>query len=384
MGRPLRLGLLSPYFGTVVGGGERYLGTAAQALRDAYPEHTVEFSCPVPVDLAEYGARLGLDLSGLQVYSSNRRVTPVHRFLNSLGPLRPLRNRVVAGQSARATDRYDVLLAMVYAIPVATRSPRSLMLCQFPYRDAGPELDGYRRIVCQSRYVAGWIDRYWRRPADVLQPPIEIASGAAAKERVILSVGRFIGAGHSKRQDVMVQAFRELCDGGLEGWELHLCGSVHSHAAHRGYFERVQELAAGYPIRLHPDAPRAVLDGLYRRAAIYWHAAGFGADAAARPEELEHFGMTTAEAMGAGAVPLVFGAGGQLEVVEAGVTGETWAEPAELKSKTLALIADPARRSALGDAARRSVARFSPEAFRARIVELVAPLVDEALSQDRP
>lgn len=381
MGRPLRLGLLSPYFGTVVGGGERYLATAAQALRDAYPEHVVEFSCPVPVDLAEYGARLGLDLGGLEVHSSNRRVTPVHRFLNSLRPLRPLRNRVLSGQSARESARYDVLLAMVYAIPVATSCPRSLMLCQFPYREPGPELDGYRSIVCQSRYVAGWIDGYWHRGAEVLEPPVESPEAEpdlAAKERVILSVGRFIGAGHRKRQDALVEAFRRLCDGGLEGWELHLAGSVHRDAAHRGYFDEVRRRAEGYPVHLHPDAPRAALDDLYRRASLYWHAAGFGADAQAEPEALEHFGMTTAEGMAHCAVPLVFGAGGQLEVVEPGVTGETWSSLGELESKTLALIAERSRRESLAVAARRSVARFSPQRFRARIVELAAPLVEEA------
>lgn len=380
MGRPLRIGLASPYFGSVVGGGEVYLATAAGALRDAYPQHQVEITCPVPVDPADYGARLGVDLDGLAFHATNRRVTPVHHFLNSLAPLRPLRNHVLAGQARGASGRYDVLLVMVYAIPVASDCPRSLMLCQFPYREP-VTLEGYREIVCQSRYVAGWVQRYWQRSAAVVTPPISIPAAEpdlSAKEDLVLSVGRFFAGGHSKRQDVMVEVFRRLCDGGLEGWELHLAGSVHGAADHRGYFEAIRERASGYPIFLHPDVPRPELNELYRRAALYWHAAGYGADPEGSPEALEHFGMATAEAMGAGAVPIVFGAGGQLEVVDDGVTGLVWTTPGELGEKTLELAGGGARRRAIARAARQAAGRFSPERFRRELVAQAAPLIEEA------
>lgn len=380
MGRPLRLGLLSPYFGSVVGGGEKYLAHAALALRDAFPGHSVEISCPVPVDAEDYGRRLGVNLGGLSFRAANRRVTPAHRFLNSVAPLRPLRNRVLAHQAAAQTARYDVLLAMVYAIPVRTACPRSVMLCQFPYRSPGPEVASYREVICQSAYVAGWVERYWHRRAEVVFPPVQPPAGhaGAAKRPLILSVGRFFAGGHSKRQDFLVEAFRRLCDAGLTGWELHLAGSVHRAAQHRGYFEAVRERSRGYPVALHPDAEPGLLAKLYAEASLYWHAAGYGADPELQPEAMEHFGMTTVEAMAAGAVPLVYRGGGQVEVVEDGVDGVIWSTEAALMDATRQLVADRPRREQLAAAARQAAGRFSVERFRSEIVAAVAPLVREA------
>ena len=57
-------------------------------------------------------------------------------------------------------------------------------------------------------------------------------------------------------RSLLVEAFRRLCDGGLEGWELHLAGSVHrSRPEDVHYVERVRALAAGYPVVIHEDAP---------------------------------------------------------------------------------------------------------------------------------
>ena len=69
------------------------------------------------------------------------------------------------------------------------------------------------------------------------------------------------------------------------------------------------------------DVPRDELLELYSRASLFWHAAGHGQDDRRHPERLEHFGITTVEAMAHGAVPLVFPAGGPAEVV---ADGRTW------------------------------------------------------------
>lgn len=379
MGRALRLGLFSPYFGSTVGGGEKYLAVTAEALRDAFPEHSVEILAPVPADPARYRAMLDVNLDGIRLVSTTPRVTAVHRLANRIGPLRPLRNLVIAAQAGRATAGYDLLLAMVYAIPVRSRARRSVMLCQFPYPDPDPrDLDCYELIVSQSEYVRGWIGTYWKREATVVNPPIDLQPGEPrwdAKENLVLAVGRFFASGHSKRQDLLVESFRHLCDGGLEGWTLHLAGSVHTDAVHAGYYERVAARASGYPIVLHPDAAHSEVEDLYRRAAIFWHAAGYGADPLLKPANLEHFGMTTAEAMAAGAVPLAYGVGGQVEVISNGTDGYLWNDPAELERRTLELVADPALRRRLGTAAALSVQRFSRAAFTTRMLDLLTPLV---------
>ena len=378
MGRPLLIGLHSPYWGSTLGGGEKYLGVTAEAIRDAFPGNRIEIGGPVPADRERYESVLGLDLGGIELVSGNRRVTPVHRLANRLTPLRPLRNRVIAAQAVRATARYDLYLAMAYRIPVHSRARRSVVLCQFPYRSK-VGVGEFQRVICQSEYVREWTRQYWEVDPLVVNPPIDRAPEEpdwSAKERRILSVGRFFAGGHSKRHDLLVEAFKRLCDGGVEGWTLDLAGSVHREGPHRGYYEGVKALAAGYPVEFHPDAALPALLDLYRRAALYWHAAGLGA-AEGEPEQREHFGMTVAEAMGFGAVPVVYAAGGVGEIVRDGADGLHWQSFDELVSLTQELADDEPRRRALGTAARASSARFGRVVFKRKMAEALAPLVEE-------
>ena len=203
----------------------------------------------------------------------------------------------------------------------------------------------------------------------------------ALKERRILSVGRFFAGGHSKRHDVLVEAFKRLCDGGLEGWRLDLAGSVHREGPHRGYYERVRALAEGYPVDFHPDASLEQLLELYRRASIYWHAAGLGS-AKDDPEQREHFGMTVAEAMGYGAVPVVYAAGGVGEIVHDGTDGVHWESFEELVDLTRLLADDEPRRQELGEGARAASARFGRAVFKRKMAEALAPLVEELAAGD--
>jgi len=406
---PLRIGLYSPFFGSTVGGGEKYLAVTAEAIRDGFPGSRVEIISPVPADRERYERMLEVDLQGIDLVSTGPPVSGLQRRLASIRALRLYRNLVVSARSARSTRRYDLFLSMVYVLPAFSRARKSVILCQFPYELGrikwkrwglltplyllytlpyrllrGPLLGSgpseFDKVVCQSEYVRHWVQEYWSRDADVVNPPIDIPAAEpelARKGKVILSVGRFFAGGHNKKHDVMALAFRELVDAGLEGWELHLAGSIHHDDASREYLERVRELARGYPIRLHLDIPFTELQELYDRASIYWHAAGYGVDQEQSPAELEHFGMTTAEAMAHSAVPVVIAAGGQLEVVEDGVSGFHWRTPAELQEATLRLAGDPAlwRRMAL--AARERARRYSRPEFKRRMRESLQPLVAE-------
>src|SRR5215475_1999551 len=73
VGRTLRIGIYSPFFGSTVGGGEKYLGVTAEALRDAFPKASIEIMSPVPADQARYEAMLGLNLQNITFRSTNTR-----------------------------------------------------------------------------------------------------------------------------------------------------------------------------------------------------------------------------------------------------------------------------------------------------------------------
>ncbi len=229
-------------------------------------------------------------------------------------------------------------------------------------------LDSYDAVVANSAFTAGWIRELWGRDSTVLHPPVSMRS-PGSKQPVILSVGRFIptGKGHSKKQLELLRAFRRLVDEGRRGWTLHLVGGLAD--AGRAYFAQLQTEAAGYPVVLHPDASGAELADLYGSASLYWHAAGLGED---DPERLEHFGISTVEAMSAGAVPVVIGRGGLLETVRDGVDGYLFDDVDALVARTRELIADPALLARMSAFAQRRAEDFSLPAFDAHLRELLA------------
>jgi glycosyltransferase involved in cell wall biosynthesis len=113
---------------------------------------------------------------------------------------------------------------------------------------------------------------------------------------------------------------------------------------------------------------------LYRQAAIYWHATGLHEDENRHPDRFEHFGITTVEAMSAGAVPVVIGAGGQREVVRDGVDGYWFTDLDGLVARTRELIDNPDRRALMAGSARQAAQRFSVDAFADAVVEEVTAL----------
>jgi glycosyltransferase involved in cell wall biosynthesis len=258
--------------------------------------------------------------------------------------------------------------------------PRRWLGARFPWLLRDPTdlsfLDHYERVLANSEYTRGWIRRLWGVEADVLFPPIrahELRPGA--KGRRILSVGRFIapGVGHSKKQLEQVRAFADMVgQGGLDGWELHLVGGC--EPAHRRYLEEVRRAAAGLPVGIHANAPRSLVDELFAGSAVFWVATGLGEDEERAPWLFEHFGITTAEAMAAGCVPVVIDKAGQREIVRHGVDGYRWSTLAELEAYTRALAADDALRARLAAAAVRRAGDFSEEAFAARWREIAAGL----------
>jgi len=230
------------------------------------------------------------------------------------------------------------------------------------------QVDTYDTIWAISHFTRHWINVYWKRPSDLVYPMVEVESfRPAVKEQAILSVGRFFVAAHNKKHLVMIQAFKKLVDGGLTGWTLHLAGGVVDDPIHQRYLESVRGAAQGYPIEIHANIPFAKLVELYGWCAIYWHAAGFGEDEDREPIKLEHFGVTTVEAMASGCVPVVIRKGGQTEIISHGQTGFLWNEIEELQAYTMRLIQDESLRQEMAHNALTDSQRFDRTHFGAAI-----------------
>jgi len=236
-------------------------------------------------------------------------------------------------------------------------------------------LSKYDRIISISKFTSEWIGRRWNLPSIELQPPIDTnvfsADRSTPKEKIILSVGRFFAAGHNKKHHEIASAFIRMRREGYisEEWRLVLVGARHlEHQKHIEYFDKLQALCAGHPIDIKPDLPFTELLTYYRRASIYWHAAGWGEQVEQYPERFEHFGMTTCEAMACGCVPVVFDAAGQKEIVNSTEIGFRFSSYEMLAQQMKFLTnADPKVLSEIGIKAQLSITRFSSSSFKQKV-----------------
>ena len=252
--------------------------------------------------------------------------------------------------------------------------PASLAQRLTPVR-FGDFVGSYDLFVANSRYTGSWAKQYWGVDTEVLSPPVHLRS-PGPKEQLIVSVGRFFGAGsgHSKRQLEMVHAFRNLVEAGLTGWRLVLIGGCSPE--HREYAMEVRRAAEGLPVEVRLSAPGEFVDASLAAASIYWHAAGLNSDLQAHPDRAEHFGIAPVEAMSAGAVPVVFAAGGPAEVVQHDVNGLLYRSIDELVANTRALIDDPSRMARLAAAAQASAQGYSRADNEAGVRRLVQQAIN--------
>lgn len=241
-----------------------------------------------------------------------------------------------------------------------------------PTQGFSPEfLESYDTVLANSPYTARWTETLWGRSAEVLPPPVQLRA-PGTKRNLILSVGRFFppGEGHCKKQLELVQAFRAAREQGLDdSWELALVGGCNKD--HRRYVEDVREAAIGLPVSFHVNARGEDLAELYEGASVFWHAAGLGEDLEVHPDRLEHFGISTVEAMSAGAVPVVYQEGGPADLVTEGRCGRTYSTPDDLARATIALVRAPGELARSSDAAREYAERFAFDVFADGINEVV-------------
>jgi glycosyltransferase involved in cell wall biosynthesis len=300
----MKIGFYSPYFDSM-SGGERYLLTLASHWSQ---RHDVFLFWDDPEILAESEKRLHIDLTRIQTSENVFKTKNVFKKL--------------------AISRgYDLIFFLTDGSIPTTFAKRNILHFQVPFQEISVhpiKLLRFQAIVCNSFFTKDHLDQHVGKRSLVIYPPVEpIKRTRSTKDNVILSVGRFHPL---KKQDVLIDVFRKAIKAKLlSGFEFKLAGGL--QPADKAYFDALKRAAKGLPVRFFPNCTSLSLTALYNEALVYWHAAGYGAT---KPEHMEHFGITTVEAMSAGCIPVVYNGGGQAEIMNRNL----WTTPDECLEMT--------------------------------------------------
>lgn len=345
----MRIGIYDPYLDDL-GGGEKYMMSIAQLLSHT---HDVSVFWDKKEDVDLLLKRFSLDLSRIKLVTNI--FSPKVSLLERLGKSRA----------------YDVIIVLSDGSIPLVLSKKLFLHIQQPLSNEKKgiwtlfKLSRVTAIFCNSQFTKNFVDNAFSKKTQVIYPSVPIHARQVKKENIILHVGRFrvknIGIGDYKKQSVMIEAFKKIIDKDLKNWKFVLAVSVRDEDM--DVFEKMRESSKGFPIEFEINKSNEDLWSLYSKAKIYWHASGYGEDLSVHPEYAEHFGISTVEAMGAGAVPVVINAGGQKEIVINKENGLLWNSLKELQEQTILLIHNEVMLKQLSSNAKKRAQDFSYEKF---------------------
>lgn len=341
----MKAGIFDPYLDTL-GGGERYSLTLAEILAREGWEVEVLWDDKALKKKAQ--ERLNLDLSRVKFVPNIFRQQNIFR-------------------KAKKSREYRLFFYLSDGSIPTLFAKRNLLHFQVPFHDVGGRSFSNRfklglidSVICNSEFTRRFVDKEYGVSSRVIYPPVGVEDFTPAeKENIVISVGRFTHSLHPKRQDVLIKTFQRLCDVGVGDWKLVLAGGEED----KKEIEKLKKLAGEYQIEIYANVDFSKLRQLYGRAKIFWLATGYGEDEAKKPEKMEHFGITTVEAMASGCAPVVIAKGGQPEIVSDGEDGFLWNSLEELEQKTLQLIKQRRLLQAISRQAIKRSQHFSKERF---------------------
>lgn len=356
----MKVAIYSPYLDTF-GGGEKYMLTIAEIL---------SFQNTVDLFLDEHLYHLGA------AYLKNELSRRFDLKLDKVNFIKaPIGKHSLVWSRTLFLKRYDLLFYLTDGSIFIPTAKKNILHIQSPLVGQPTKslwgkikLKGWDLIIYNSKFTKQFSDKNWPVKSEIVYPPVDVDKiKPLRKEKYILSVGRFFGYLRDKKHAILVKTFKELFESGqLEGWSLHLAGSA--SAGDENYLEELKCLTEKAPIKFYPNLDYDDLIKLYGRASIYWHAAGFEEE---DPTKMEHFGISTVEAMAGGCVPIVINKGGQIEIVEDAKSGYFWNNLEDLKLFTLKLIKENELRQTLAKNAILKAEDYSKERFASKILQLI-------------
>lgn len=349
----MKFGFYSPYLNTF-GGGERYMLTLASHLSQ---NHLIDIFWDDPNIKPALARFLKIDLTKTRFCQN----IFVKKFLPKIF----------------ATLGYNMIFVLSDGSVPATFAAKNILHFQVPFNFPSIDLatklkiKKYQYVICNSYFTKQFIDKSFGINSGVIYPPVDTKSiKPQLKEKLIVTVGRFGQKQlHPKKQEILIEVFKEVYKKN-PSWRFVLAGQAKKQD--EKYLRFLRKISRGFAIKFMPNLDVEKLRQLYAKAAIYWHATGFGEDEMKNPERMEHFGITTVEAQAAGAVPIVIGLGGQKEIVTDGKNGRLWTTKAQLYEMTLELISNKNKHQSLAQAAIKNSRRFSESTFFRKYEKIIS------------
>lgn len=166
----------------------------------------------------------------------------------------------------------------------------------------------YDYFLPNSNFTSYWLKQKWQISDDkikVLYPPVTLITKKSEKKSNSIVVCSRIEK--SKKIEELINAYSssEFLN---KNCSLTIAGSIKNESPE--YKEYLLGLNPNVNFIFEPSHER--IEELYAESFVFWHAKGFGEE---NPYNMEHFGITTVEAMSAGCIPVVINKGGQCEIV---------------------------------------------------------------------
>lgn len=363
----IKICFVSPYIPDHFGGGEKYLLDCA---RLASTDHQVFVAVP------EKGKTLSSqDLEKIKVNYENflgQSLAQV-KFINS-----PIFGATSFFNKLLWTKNFDIIYYQTDGSLFFSLAKKNILHVQIPFINSkmNPidrwKLSRWNIINTNSKFTKKVIEKSWQVKVDLVHQPMiaQPDNNPKQKEKIILNVGRFFTHLHSKRQDVLIENFIQLNKGypkQMKDWKLVLVGKVEDEV----YLDKLVALAKGYRIEFCHQVDRKKLEDYYKQASIYWHATGFDVDEEQHPEKVEHFGITTIEAMSYGCVPVVVGKGGQVEIMNGDLAKLMWQTKDECQKITIQLIKSDKDREEYSQLAMQRSEKFSQDEFKQKLEQML-------------
>lgn len=357
----MKIGIFDPYLDTL-GGGEKYILSLAICLSKKHKVFLFWDTSKTREIKEKARKKFGIDIEDITFFPNifSKKVSLPSRLISSK------RFDAIVYLSDGSIPFVGSKLYVHFQFPVEWVNGSSFKV-RF-------KLGRVKGVFCNSFFTKKYIDKKFHMESKVLYPPVMIRKIKGVKENIILHVGRFglnIEGSNYKKQDLMIGTFKKMVDRGLNNWQFVLIISVREEDEDK--LSNLQKMVKGYPIEIVKNPQNDTLWENYAKAKIYWHASGFGEDLGKHPERAEHFGISTVEAMGSGAVPVVINAGGQKEIVENGKNGFLWGSQKELIDYTKLLIKDGVLWKKLSKAASDRAKIFSGDRFCKEVFDIINP-----------